>query len=95
MKVARLHGPGDIRLSDEPLPVPGDGEVVVCVTAVGICGAPTPAHAPALHPAPGQLDALAPPDMARKAVDVGVAKARLDARYRQRTGNRAPRRRSA
>jgi formate transporter len=43
--------------------------------------APTPpAHAPALHPAPGLVDALTPPDMARKAVDVGTSKARLDAR---------------
>jgi formate transporter FocA len=39
-----------------------------------------PAHAPALHPAPGLVDALTPPDMARKAVDVGTSKARLDAR---------------
>jgi L-iditol 2-dehydrogenase len=38
MKVARLHGPGDIRVSDEPVPVPGTGEVLVRVRAVGICG---------------------------------------------------------
>ena len=38
MKVARLHGPGDIRLGDEPVPVPGPGESLVRVTAVGLCG---------------------------------------------------------
>ncbi len=38
MKVARLHGRGDLRLTDEPPPVPGPGEVLVRVTAVGICG---------------------------------------------------------
>jgi L-iditol 2-dehydrogenase len=38
MKVARLHGRGDVRLHDEPRPVPGPGEVLVRVKAVGICG---------------------------------------------------------
>lgn len=38
MRVARLHGPGDLRLADEPAPQPGPGEVLVRVTAVGICG---------------------------------------------------------
>jgi L-iditol 2-dehydrogenase len=38
MKVARLYGPGDIRLIDEPAPEPGPGEELVRVTAVGICG---------------------------------------------------------
>jgi L-iditol 2-dehydrogenase len=38
MKVARIHGAGDLRLHDEPMPVPGPGEVLVRVTAVGICG---------------------------------------------------------
>jgi L-iditol 2-dehydrogenase len=38
MKVLRLHGPGDLRLPDEPTPVPGPDEVLVRVTAVGICG---------------------------------------------------------
>jgi len=38
MKVLRLHGIGDLRLHDEPVPVPGDGEVLLRVTAVGICG---------------------------------------------------------
>lgn len=38
MKALRLHGAGDLRLADEPPPVPGPGEALVRVTAVGICG---------------------------------------------------------
>ncbi len=38
MRSLRLHGPGDLRLADEPTPVPGPGESLVRVTAVGICG---------------------------------------------------------
>ncbi len=36
--VARLYGRGDLRLDDEPIPVPSAGEALVRVTAVGICG---------------------------------------------------------
>ena len=38
MKTLRLHGAGDLRLADEPAPIPGPGEALVRVTAVGICG---------------------------------------------------------
>ena len=38
MTVARLHGPGDLRLHDEPCPVPAAGEVLLRVTSVGLCG---------------------------------------------------------
>ena len=38
MRVARLHGPGDVRIHDEPRPTPGPGEVLVRVEAVGLCG---------------------------------------------------------
>ena len=38
MRVARLYGVGDIRVSDEAVPEPGPGERLVQVTAVGICG---------------------------------------------------------
>ena len=38
MKSLRLHGPGDLRLEEEAPPVPGPGDEVVRVTAVGICG---------------------------------------------------------
>jgi L-iditol 2-dehydrogenase len=38
VKVARLHGVRDIRLSDEPVPESGAGLSLVRVTAVGLCG---------------------------------------------------------
>jgi L-iditol 2-dehydrogenase len=38
MQVVRIHGPGDLRLHDEPMPAPGPGEALVRVTAVGVCG---------------------------------------------------------
>ena len=37
-KVLRLHGVRDLRLHDEPLPAPGPGDLLVRVTAVGLCG---------------------------------------------------------
>ena len=39
MQVARLHGPTDIRLADEPAPPPpAAGEVTLKIGAVGLCG---------------------------------------------------------
>lgn len=38
MKAARLHAVGDLRLAEEPAPVPGTGDSLVRVTSVGICG---------------------------------------------------------
>ena len=38
MKVLRLHGAGDLRLHEEPAPEPAKDELVVRVTAVGLCG---------------------------------------------------------
>ena len=38
MRVLRLHGVRDLRLHDEPDPVPGLGESLVRVSAVGLCG---------------------------------------------------------
>lgn len=38
MRAARLHGVGDIRLADEPLPTRTPGTSLIKVTAVGICG---------------------------------------------------------
>ena len=38
MKGLRLHGVADLRLADEPAPIPGPDEALVRVTAVGICG---------------------------------------------------------
>ena len=39
-RVVRLHGRRDLRLHEEPLPIPdpGRGDVLVRVTAVGLCG---------------------------------------------------------
>jgi L-iditol 2-dehydrogenase len=36
--VSRLHGAGDIRVAEEPVPAAGAGESLVRVEAVGICG---------------------------------------------------------
>lgn len=38
MLVARLHATGDIRLHTEPDPTPGPDEVLLRITAVGVCG---------------------------------------------------------
>lgn len=38
MKALRLYGPGDVRLMDEPEPVPGAGEALLQVASVGVCG---------------------------------------------------------
>ncbi|MGH9163664.1 MAG: zinc-dependent alcohol dehydrogenase, partial [Vicinamibacteraceae bacterium] len=38
MQVIRFHGRQDVRLHEEPRPTPRAGEVLVRVTAVGICG---------------------------------------------------------
>jgi L-iditol 2-dehydrogenase len=38
MLTARLHGPRDIRLEETTVPVPGRDEVLLNVTAVGLCG---------------------------------------------------------
>ena len=38
MLQVRVHGPGDVRVDDVPEPDPGPDDVVVRVTACGICG---------------------------------------------------------
>jgi threonine dehydrogenase-like Zn-dependent dehydrogenase len=38
MKALRLHPVGALRLHDEPAPIPGPGEVLLRVTAVGVFG---------------------------------------------------------
>jgi L-iditol 2-dehydrogenase len=38
MKVLRLHGVGDMRLESEPVPQPAEGEALLRVKSVGICG---------------------------------------------------------
>ncbi len=38
MKSVRLHGTGDLQIHDESIPAPVEGEKLVCVKAVGVCG---------------------------------------------------------
>jgi len=38
MKVIRLHARADIRLHDEPVPILGEGDVLIRVKSVGVCG---------------------------------------------------------
>ena len=42
MRAAVFHGRGDVRVEDVPMPVPREGELLLKVAAVGICG--TDAH---------------------------------------------------
>jgi threonine dehydrogenase-like Zn-dependent dehydrogenase len=37
MRAARLHGPGDVRIEEVPLPEPGPGEVRIRLTGCGVC----------------------------------------------------------
>ena len=38
MRAAVFHGQGDIRISDVPIPAPGEGELLLRIATVGICG---------------------------------------------------------
>jgi len=38
MRVARLHSWGDVRIEEMPIPMPGEGEIVVRIDACGLCG---------------------------------------------------------
>jgi L-iditol 2-dehydrogenase len=38
MRAAVLHAPGDVRIEERDRPVPGPREVLVQITAVGVCG---------------------------------------------------------
>ncbi|HEY0401952.1 MAG TPA: NAD(P)-dependent alcohol dehydrogenase [Blastococcus sp.] len=38
MRAAVLRGPGDVAVEERPVPQPGQGEVVVRVRSVGVCG---------------------------------------------------------
>ena len=68
MRAAVFHGRGDIRIEDRPVPVPRDGELLLRVGAVGVCGTDASewAHGPHLfpvevrHPASGHLGPLIP-----------------------------------
>lgn len=38
MRAVKYHGAGDVRIEDAPVPEPGQGELLVRVATVGICG---------------------------------------------------------
>lgn len=38
MRAARIHGPGDLRVDEVPVPEPGPEDLLVRVSACGICG---------------------------------------------------------
>lgn len=38
MKVLRLHAAGELRLDEEPIPVPQGSEALLAIKAVGVCG---------------------------------------------------------
>jgi L-iditol 2-dehydrogenase len=38
MKTARLHAPGELKIHEEAAPVPSEGEELIRVKAVGVCG---------------------------------------------------------
>jgi len=38
MRAAVVHGAGDIRVEERPVPTPGPGEVLIEVAAAGVCG---------------------------------------------------------
>ena len=42
MMALNLHGVGDLRYEEVPMPVPGPGEVLLKIKAVGICGSDIP-----------------------------------------------------
>ena len=42
MKAVRMYKPGDLRVEEVPIPVPGDGEVLLKIMAVGVCGSDIP-----------------------------------------------------
>jgi L-iditol 2-dehydrogenase len=38
MKSVRLHAPGDLHIHDEPVPIAGEGEKLIRIKTVGVCG---------------------------------------------------------
>jgi L-iditol 2-dehydrogenase len=81
MKVARLHGVGDLRLHDEPKPSPSSGDTLLRVQAVGLCGSDLHwlgeggiGDAQLIHPLIlGHEFAAATDDGARVAVDPAIS----------------------
>jgi L-iditol 2-dehydrogenase len=38
MKSVRLHAPGDLQIHDEPVPIAGEGEKLIRIKTIGVCG---------------------------------------------------------
>lgn len=55
MRAAVLLGPNDLVLTDVPDPVPGPGDIVVSVGAVGICGSDLSSYHSGAYVRPGQI----------------------------------------
>ena len=55
MRALILYGPGDLRLEERPVPVPGPGEMVIRVTAALTCATDTKILARGAHPSLGPV----------------------------------------
>ena len=55
MRAIVYHGKGDLRLEEAPTPVPGQGELLLEVHAVGVCGTDAAEwqHGPSIYAVPG------------------------------------------
>lgn len=54
MKAAVFHGARDVRVEDVPIPSPGKGEILIKVSAVGICGTDAHEYESGPHMFPGE-----------------------------------------
>lgn len=55
MRALILHGPGDLRLEERPVPEPGPGEVVIRIAAALTCATDTKILARGFHPSLGPV----------------------------------------
>lgn len=69
MRAAVYHGPGQIAVQDLPRPVAGSGEIVVAVSACGICGTDLHVYRKGLLAEPG---AVLGPEFSGRVVEVGA-----------------------
>ncbi|MBO9360626.1 MAG: alcohol dehydrogenase catalytic domain-containing protein [Thermoflexus sp.] len=71
MLAARLHGPGDLRLEEVPVPEPGPGEVVIRVERALTCGTDVKIFRRGRHPALGPLPSPFGHEVAGEVVAMG------------------------
>jgi threonine dehydrogenase-like Zn-dependent dehydrogenase len=99
VKAARLHAPGErLRIEDVPVPEPGPGDVLVRVSAAGICGSdlhiqdgenPLPAYPRTLgHEIAGVVERTGPTLIVGGAPALGAASGSHDATAVFRPGDR-------